>query len=568
MSTDDDDARRWLIDDLIVVNTLVAVVAASLAVTLSCSLWRHVRTHPDNSHSILSAPLAYLHLSVAPSTTQQPVPTPAVEERERKSTRSKERRRRGKDPFRDLLKGGKKSKALLNAVKATDHDHDYDHSPPSADTLSNSSIPNNDSASSTSRSQSPDPGSSLLDMDCLAPRLGVDSDDGSVRSATPNGDSSSASAVPLVADISDRGSSDAAQTDSFSTHSSPPDSMTAADMEENISSASTIIADASKDTLSSPSISTACPDIRTPQPRDSQAAYTSESCAKLVRARTKLRISRMDPVKSSLLLATPLPDSVASPSNSIYTTCPSLPSTWVPLPLLDLLHLIVTRSCSRSADAAGPPTPTVSRGSTPPSQSLSTSEDSGPREPNTQSLDHSTAIKLASMRNALEAAHLREEQLRLEAEQASKERDELRWGWNEDANVWRRREAEVSPPLFQCSLGLTGIIASSASTSPHAAASGVRGRRIISGATGLVLLFFANIAASALSTFATASPRLLSASTCNSDSEFRQCTSTRSGTACICAYAHFSPSGVCGISRTGFWHVALVMVWHGTVCSK
>lgn len=48
------------------------------------------------------------------------------------------------------------------------------------------------------------------------------------------------------------------------------------------------------------------------------------------------------------------------------------------------------------------------------------------------------------MHGALEAARLREEQLRVEAEQASKERDELRWRWNEDAGLWRRREAEVS----------------------------------------------------------------------------------------------------------------------------
>lgn len=54
-------------------------------------------------------------------------------------------------------------------------------------------------------------------------------------------------------------------------------------------------------------------------------------------------------------------------------------------------------------------------------------------------------MQLASMRNALEAARLREEQLRAEAEQASKERDEIRWGWNEDASAWRRREAEVGP---------------------------------------------------------------------------------------------------------------------------
>jgi len=61
-------------------------------------------------------------------------------------------------------------------------------------------------------------------------------------------------------------------------------------------------------------------------------------------------------------------------------------------------------------------------------------------------------MQLASMRSALEAAHLREEQLRVEAEKASKERDELRWGWNEEAGVWRRREAEVSLWNSLCAL--------------------------------------------------------------------------------------------------------------------
>lgn len=452
----DDDLRRWLTDDPIV----LVVAATSLAIALSSCLYLTVRTATDNP---LLAGLVSQQSSLA-------VAVPADDQRDRKSTRSKERRRRGKDPFRDLLKGGKKSKALLKAIKATD----YDHSPPSADTLSNSSLLQNDSASSTSRSQSPESASDRLDMDLL----GVQPDDGCARSTTPDGNTPST----FAADISDHDSLDAGcQTDDIRTHSLPPQAMTATETETDVISAPAVTGHASEDAPSSPPASIPCPDVRTPQPREAQAAYTGGSCAKLVRARTKLRLSRLDAsVKSSLISSTPspLPDSVASPLDSIQP-CPALsaiPSTWVPVRSLAPHH---DRSSSCSTDGAGPSTPTNSRGSTPPLRSEET-------ERHTQPLDQCAEMQLASMRSALEAARLREAQLRVEAEQASRERDELRWGWNEDAGAWRRREAEVNPAFYLLPLKLTDVIAASAHTSPHAATSGVRGCRIVSGATGVV----------------------------------------------------------------------------------
>jgi hypothetical protein len=242
----------WLHDDL-----LVALVAASaLAVALSACLRRRPRQRPD------AAP---------------PVP---AEEHDRKSTRSKERRRRGKDPLRDLFKGGKKSQALLKAITP-------DHAPSPADTRSNSSAPPDDTPSSTSRSQSPEPAGDMR----------AETDDGSARGMTPSHDAS------------DRGSSNDIRTQSVPTTA----------LEANITSASTIMAE-------EPSSPPACP---TPQPRNSQTASTS--CAKLVRARTRLRLSRMDPSAKSLLSSTPPPlaDSVASRFNSV--SCPPLSITWVPL---------------------------------------------------------------------------------------------------------------------------------------------------------------------------------------------------------------------------------------------
>ncbi|KAG1765541.1 hypothetical protein EDD22DRAFT_880405 [Suillus occidentalis] len=55
----------------------------------------------------------------------------------------------------------------------------------------------------------------------------------------------------------------------------------------------------------------------------------------------------------------------------------------------------------------------------------------------------SVQTQLASMRGALEAARLREEKTRAEADRVGKENEELKWRWNEDTMAWRRREGEL-----------------------------------------------------------------------------------------------------------------------------
>ncbi|KAG8221555.1 hypothetical protein J3R82DRAFT_1797 [Butyriboletus roseoflavus] len=429
-----DNLRRWLADDLFVLNAVFLLTASSLAVVLTSCLWHHIhpepveQQHPDNAPSIFSAALSSFHTSAlrtVPKTSQQSVPpsSPAPEQKDHKSTRSKERRRRGKDPFKDLLKGGKKSKALLNAIKATDDDY----TPLSADTLSTSTAPENDTASSTSRSQSPEPSGDLMEH----PRLNAESGDSGAGNTAP--DTSSTSMITSSSDVSDRGSSDACSwADAIHPHSVPPHSITSADTQVNISTASTVVEHTSEDALSSPPVSTACSDICMPQARNSQAVSTTGACAKLVRARTKLRLSRMEPsAKLPLLLSTP-----SALSDNVGKSFP-------PMPCLNL--------STHSTDGAGPSTPTNSRGSTPSSLLPSPSEDLGQGEPNTQPLDQSAAsaqIQLTSMHGALEAARLREEQLRIGAEQVTKERDELRWRWNEDAGLWRRREAELQAQIY------------------------------------------------------------------------------------------------------------------------
>lgn len=258
---------RWLPDDPFVLNALLLVAASSLAVTLTSYLWHHI--YRNNTAPYISTPSQTQSASLAPEQT------------DRKSTRSKERRRRGKDPFRDLFKGGKKSKALLKAIKG-----DHDHSPPSTDTLSNQSV---HSASSSSRSHSPEP---VEDADHCASRPGVESDDSSsVKDTIPNDDPSTAE------DLADHSTSSVrSHADRVRSHSCSPDSMTATDTHANISSASTVIGHPELAPSSPP-----VPASHVPQSRDLETTSTSAADAdKPGCARTRLRASKIDPsVQSS-----------------------------------------------------------------------------------------------------------------------------------------------------------------------------------------------------------------------------------------------------------------------------
>lgn len=55
----------------------------------------------------------------------------------------------------------------------------------------------------------------------------------------------------------------------------------------------------------------------------------------------------------------------------------------------------------------------------------------------------STQTQIASLRGALEAARLREEKYRQDAENYVKEIEMLKWKWSEDTMAWRQKEAEV-----------------------------------------------------------------------------------------------------------------------------
>ena len=66
----------------------------------------------------------------------------------------------------------------------------------------------------------------------------------------------------------------------------------------------------------------------------------------------------------------------------------------------------------------------------------------------------SAQTQLASLRGALEAARMREENAKIEVEKLGRECQELRMRWGEDVSLWKMREGEVSlaiSPTFKCS---------------------------------------------------------------------------------------------------------------------
>ncbi|KIJ60782.1 hypothetical protein HYDPIDRAFT_31996 [Hydnomerulius pinastri MD-312] len=519
-----EQVRRWLTDDNAVLNGVLIVAASSVALVFaSLCVWRakhhHVHAEPTSTkdhqehldssslsnlstaQSVLSAALTSLHIvSVTPgeygmTPAGQAIPSDAsstldVEQKDRKGLRSKERRRRGKDPYKELLKGGKKSKTLLKTNKADDDD-DADHSrsvSPFTEAESKSNTSGNDNLLSTSRSQSQDTLSRELFDDeqvtpsaSAAPRAEV-SLDGGVKSVTPVISPSPAS-VTLP-------SSNASSLCSALHRSSHPD--TAGSQPPSPRDSTT--PDANANLPSSPSLkgTETCPPDPSPPSEPlgsrnmhpaqcsqnfpsnppiweggSQAESSGANCTKLPRFRSKPRAAASEniekpqtppstePYPSSNGVSSPsLPETESSPSSSRSSTY--MPP--VTFPSLNPLPVDMGDfPSSTPVNNAGPSTPAVQRGSTPP-PSRSRPESTPPPQLPGQAQFSSQAssqtgtqvsaqTQLASMRGALEAARLREEKSRAEAERASNECEEIRWRWNEDAGAWRRRETELQTQM-------------------------------------------------------------------------------------------------------------------------
>jgi hypothetical protein len=167
-------AHNWLLAED---NRLFLFTFSSLALAVaSLLLWRanHVHNHsvndcPDSepahsAQSVLTAALSTFNItSRAPGECDLTVPQqPSTAEpstsasTEQKPSRSKERRRRGKIPYKELVKSGKKTMAVLIATKPPAPQFHDDSESLALETESKSMTNNDNVAPPTSRSHSPD----------------------------------------------------------------------------------------------------------------------------------------------------------------------------------------------------------------------------------------------------------------------------------------------------------------------------------------------------------------------------------------------------------------------------
>ncbi|KDQ10641.1 hypothetical protein BOTBODRAFT_177922 [Botryobasidium botryosum FD-172 SS1] len=75
----------------------------------------------------------------------------------------------------------------------------------------------------------------------------------------------------------------------------------------------------------------------------------------------------------------------------------------------------------------------------------------------------SMATQIASLKGALEAARLREDKSRAEAEAARRECETLKWRWSEETRIWRSRDAELQAHIVH----LMHQVQSMQAQSPH-----------------------------------------------------------------------------------------------------
>ena len=88
------------------------------------------------------------------------------------------------------------------------------------------------------------------------------------------------------------------------------------------------------------------------------------------------------------------------------------------------------------------------------------------------SVSVSAQTQLASLRGALEAARMREENTKIEVERLGRECQELRMRWGEDVGLWRIREGEVSFTVSsECSAKIDIYIATNSHTDAEPASS-------------------------------------------------------------------------------------------------
>ncbi|OAX43412.1 hypothetical protein K503DRAFT_765861 [Rhizopogon vinicolor AM-OR11-026] len=539
-------AHNWLLAED---NRIFLFTFSSLALAVaSLLLWRakHGDNHPVNdrpdsqsahsSQSVLTAALSTFHLaSRAPGEYDMKVPerlsTPESStsaNTDEKPSRSKERRRRGKVPYKELLKGGKKTKPLLNAIKLPTH-QDHDHSESLAlETESKSMSSNDNLAPPTSPLPSPALDSpeenSLSHLNTESPLAGECHEE---RCQPPACMTASTSEPVSVSHQNTIMYHHSAMRPSRSEHACPPDTTHNTQPAESpchLDDPAPSIPESSSSALAEDhdiheraSLSTSYHQSQPMPLYVSASTYASDLDGQSQAYTTSIRTNPKPPrfmfkqrgadnpngnfaisssisdnvfLTSSSHISPPRitpPSSASASSYSLHQdpglntgvpssssgSSPTLPH--VTFPTLNPLqasandhthtHPSTIEGPTLSGKKATPPIQTTSRGSTPPPGASAhngrTDSPAGPLSAQTQ---------LASMRGALEAARLREEKARGEAECMGKENEELKWRWNEDVIAWRRRESELQAQIHHLMQQLQAAYSVLATFQTHAQA--------------------------------------------------------------------------------------------------
>lgn len=527
-----DDGEREHVQNWLLVEDnarIVLLTVSSLALAVaSILLWRAklVENNPGNNHgpdsqqarsaqSIITAALSSFHIaSNTPgecdmTETEHPN-TPEVSstaDMEQKASRSKERRRRGKVPQKELLKGGKKAKSTPKTTQPKTPVHqDNSGSESLAFESESKSTTSNDHIApvvpSTSRLPSPTqdpPAENPVSHLSVESPPAVESHEDRLLPACMSVSSSEPASVSrhVTSNNSDMRTSRSEHTHSHDTadntqpagnpcHDDPAPSMPATTSIEEHDSHDRVSSFTSYPQSRSMPLHVSTPTHALDLDAQSQAcrAGTHTKPPRLMSKHPEADMSNGSRVISaSISYNTPLASSSAShcassaritlstsvsasssplypnsgssiesppsPSGSSPQRVPSPTLPHVTFPTLNPLQAspndhththssTIESPIMNGKNAAGPPIPTASRASTPPpGASVHTVQIGSPAGP------LSAQTQLASMRGALEAARLREEKTRAEAERLGKENEELKWRWNEDTMAWRRREGEL-----------------------------------------------------------------------------------------------------------------------------
>ena len=416
-----------------------------------------------------------------------------IDGKDPKSSRSKERRRRGKDPLRDLLKGGKKFKVLTKSIKITELDDNHvgplgtlpsiqepkrsRQSRESSLTTSSRSV----STTSTSNSRTPLPSSNWAGPSPTTEQSTHECNDSDPR----NFDSSNVheSNVPIKSSpgpeshpsdhslqpstLTHQQSADFPNpypsTSSSASHSS---SMYSSELDTSPDTSPTLSLSGKTQTLVQPESSPASPCIPTnsivasasvPSAKKDSAwdwdtvpssSISESTLRKPPRFRSKSRgsgLSSLSPTKPTFSMTATSFESFESPGppdDSHPIAFPTLNSPSSPPPNQSNRATNQVTSNTNGTGSSGLGNghsngPTPKRAPTP-------RRPPTPSGTNTPPPSLSVQTQLASLKGALEAARMREEKSKVELEKYSKDLEMMRW---ENA-TWRRREVEVGSSFY------------------------------------------------------------------------------------------------------------------------